>query len=101
MNTQPFTLNAKWTIDKKSIEDDMMSNMSKAIAAEIDFEILSNMLVGMGWSKVVLSPMSFEDSRDVDIWTATQLKGKFHTMGLVWIFERPDDANWFALRWLG
>jgi hypothetical protein len=37
---------------------------------------------------------------EVDAWTEQHVKGHFETMGLVWVFEQEEDANWFALRWM-
>ena len=84
-----------------NIQDQIINDMGKAMSDEIDFQILSDMLVGIGWRKVVLSPMSWEDGAEVDLWCETNVKGNFETMGLVWVFEDEEDANWFALRWLG
>lgn len=83
-----------------SIEQDIIDRAGKRMADEIDFTILSEMLVGIGWRKVVLSPMTWEEGHTVDEWTAHHIKGNFETMGLVWVFENEEDANWFALRWL-
>jgi hypothetical protein len=44
--------------------------------------------------------MTWEQGLEVDAWTAKHIKGPFENMGLVWIFEQEEDANWFALRWL-
>jgi hypothetical protein len=84
-----------------NIEQEIIDNAAKALANEIDFEILVGMLVELGWTKVVLSPMTWEDSYYIDMWTAQNIKGNFETMGLVWVFENIQDANWFKLRWLG
>lgn len=81
------------------LQDEIADIMAKEIAKEIDFEILSGMLIGTGWTKVVLSPMTGERGADIDEWTKYNLKGKFNTLGLVWIFEHQSDANWFAMRW--
>jgi len=83
-----------------SIEEDIINRAGKRMADEIDFEILTGMLCELGWRKIILSPMTMEDSYEVDAWTAKHVKGHFETMGLVWVFEQEDDANWFALRWL-
>ena len=83
-----------------NIEQDIINKAGKAIANEIDFGILSEMLCELGWRRVILKPMSWEDGYAVDEWTAKHIKGNFETMGLVWIFEHEEDANWFALRWL-
>ena len=83
-----------------NIQEQIINDAGKRMADEIDFEILCSMLIELGWRKVVLSPMSWEDGYEVDAWTAKHIKGNFETMGLVWIFEHEEDANWFALRWL-
>jgi hypothetical protein len=83
-----------------SLEDEIITKMGKRMSDEIDFEILTGMLCELGWRKIILSPMTMEDSHEVDVWTARHVKGHFETMGLVWVFEQEDDANWFALRWL-
>ena len=83
-----------------NLEEEILNKAGKRMADEIDFEILCSMLKELGWRKVVLRPMSWEDGYAVDEWTAKHIKGNFETMGLVWIFEHEEDANWFALRWL-
>jgi len=83
-----------------NIEQDIIDRAGKRMADEIDFEILAGMLCEIGWRKVVLRPMTWEDGAEVDEWTAQHVKGHFETMGLVWVFEQEEDANWFALRWL-
>ena len=82
------------------LEKEMIEQAGNRMAAEIDFSILSDMLCSIGWTKVILRPMVWEDSCAVDEWTAENVKGNFETMGLVWIFEKPQDANWFVMRWL-
>ena len=83
-----------------SLEDEIITKMGKQMSDEIDFGILTEMLCELGWRRVILSPMSTEDSYEVDMWTKKHVKGHFETMGLVWVFEQEEDANWFALRWL-
>lgn len=83
-----------------SLEDEIITKMGKQLSDEIDFEILTGMLCELGWRKIILRPMTMEDSYEVDAWTTKNIKGHFETMGLVWVFEYEEDANWFALRWL-
>lgn len=83
-----------------TLEEEILNKAGKAMADEIDFTILSEMLIELGWRKVILHPMSWEDGLEVDAWTEKNVKGNFETMGLVWVFEDEEDANWFALRWL-
>jgi hypothetical protein len=83
-----------------NLEQDIINKAGKAMADEIDFGILTDMLCQIGWRKVILKPMTWEAGATIDEWTAKHIKGPFETMGLVWIFEQEQDANWFALRWL-
>ena len=87
--------------DNLRLEEEMLDRVGKQIANEIDFEVLCGMLKELGWSKVILSPMTWEMGLEVDAWTDKHIKGNFETMGLVWIFEKEQDAMWFKLRWIG
>ena len=83
-----------------NLEEEILNKAGKAMADEIDFGILTEMLCELGWRKVILRPMTWEAGANIDAWTAKHIKGPFETMGLVWIFEQEQDANWFALRWM-
>jgi hypothetical protein len=88
------------TYKMNTLEQEILDSAGNRMAAEIDFQILANMLCQIGWRKIILKPMTIEDGIEVDYWTDKHIKGPFETMGLVWIFEQEQDANWFALRWL-
>ena len=83
-----------------TVEQDIIDAAGSRMAAEIDFEILASFLIDMGWTKVVLFPMTWENGALIDRWVEQNVRGNHQTMGLVWIFERPEDATWFKLRWL-
>jgi len=83
-----------------NLEQDIINQAGKRMADEIDFQILVDMLCSLGWRKVILRPMTIEDGIEIDYWTDKHIKGHFETMGLVWVFEQEEDANWFALRWM-
>ena len=83
-----------------NIEEEIINEAGRQMAREIDFQIIVDLLVGTGWKKVVLNPMTWEEGDEIDRWCEQQVKGKYKNMGLVWIFEQEDDANWFTLRWL-
>lgn len=84
-----------------NLEDEIAEQMSKEIAAEIDFEILSSMLVeACGWHRVKASPMTWEEGRDIDQWVKDHTIGKHYAAGLVWVFEDQRDAVNFTLKWL-
>lgn len=83
-----------------NLEQQILDNAGKELQYEIDFQILSNMLCEIGWTRVVLQPMTWEQGAEIDGWVETNVKGHHETMGLVWVFEEVKDANWFSLRWL-
>lgn len=82
-----------------ALEDQLMERMAREMAKEIDFDILSGMLCELGWTKVVLKPMTAEHGADIDKWVSEYIRGHFETMGLVWLFEDAKDATMFILKW--
>lgn len=82
-----------------NLEDEIAEDLSKQIAQEIDFELLTDILIACGWHKVVLRPMTHEQGKKIDQWVNSQVKGKYKTMGLVWVFENQGEAVNFTLRW--
>lgn len=74
---------------------------AKALAEEIDAEILRSMMVSNGWHEVVLQPMTWENGYEIDSWVEENIKGDRWTRGLVWLFKQEKEAMWFKLRWLG
>ncbi len=77
-----------------------MEELAQKMCSEIDFEILAGMLCELGWTKVILKPMTKETSDAIDAWVSLCIKNPHETRGLVWIFEDPGDAVNFTLRWL-
>ena len=82
------------------LEQSIINNAAKRMSDEIDFQVLTGFLTEIGWTKVVLTPMTTEVSCSIDKWIADNIKGNFETMGLVWVFERKEDASWFVLKWV-
>ena len=83
-----------------TLEEEMLEQASVRMMKEIDFQILADMLVELGWVRVVLKPVTHEQGVHVDHWVKTYCKGAVETMGLVWLFEDPKDATWFTMKWL-
>lgn len=83
-----------------AVGDDAVDELAKSLADDIDFEVLNTLLCeDSGWTKVVLRPMTWEDGLEIDGWVEQNVKGKYRTRGLVWVFENPSDASWFSIRW--
>ena len=83
-----------------NIEQDIINRAGEHMAREIDFGVLTGMLCSLGWTRVILKPMTSEQGHDIDEWVKANVKGHFETMGLVWVFEQPKDATWFVLKWM-
>jgi len=83
----------------QTLEDQIAERMASELAKEMDFQILASMLCELGWTKVVLQPMTWEHGVSVDNWVSNNVKGHFETMGLVWLFESSKDATMFILKW--
>lgn len=81
------------------LQEQITAELAEQMCSDIDFEILSNILIDTGWRKVVLQPMTKEESDSVDQWIADNVKGHCNNRGLVWIFEDSGEAMMFTLKW--
>jgi hypothetical protein len=84
---------------RRSFEDEIVNELAEKMCSEMDFHILSEMLVQLGWTKVVIKPVTREHGITIDDWVTKYTKGHFETMGLVWLFEDSRDATMFILKW--
>lgn len=82
-------------------DDVIVGNAAKAIAEEIDWEILCKLMTQAGWHTVKASTQfSMDDYAAVKEWSMTNnIKGHFKCRHGTWVFEQHQDAVWFALRW--
>jgi hypothetical protein len=83
-----------------NIEQDILDRAGKAMANDIDREVLWGMLEGIGWTRVMLTRLT-DNNHAVDIthWLALNTKKAYERRGRDFIFESQKDANWFKLRW--
>lgn len=85
------------------IEESIAKEMSRQIAEEIDWEILCDILVSVGWRKIKLSvawsSMTSDFQYEVKAWLSKNIKGHYKGRGREWLFENEKDAILFALRW--
>lgn len=83
------------------LEDEIANNMAMAISEEIDWELLVDMMVAVGWTKITLS--RFNDrhhSVDIQTWLDENCTGHYKNRGSTFVFEKSKEAEWFSLRWL-
>jgi hypothetical protein len=84
-----------------NFEDEIAKTMSEEITKEIDFEILSGMLVSLGWKKVTLTRFfSRKHSINILMWCEENIKHPFEHFGSTFVFQDQGDAVNFTLKWL-
>ena len=79
------------------LEQEIADNLAKEIADQIDWNILAEILLSNGWTKVIREPIFNEDVKG---WLDTVRIGHVRSMGNEWLFEKEQDAIMFSLRWL-
>jgi hypothetical protein len=84
-----------------NLEHELMEKMSKELAQEIDFGILSDLLVYFGWVKIELDTLEHNNNAiDISEWLVINCKHKVNRLGRQFVFESSAEAEWFILRWL-
>jgi hypothetical protein len=84
-----------------NLKDEILEELGTQMQSEIDKEILWGMLVGLGWTRVLLPRFnSREHSVDVVMWLEENCKNPYERKGSEVIFENPSDAVNFILKWL-
>ena len=83
------------------LEEELATKMASAIAEVIDNEIMIDMLVATGWTKVELERLKDRhESIDIEQWIDENCTGKHAKLGRTFVFEKKQDAEWFILKWL-
>lgn len=84
----------------KTLEEEILENAGKAMAREIDREVLWSMLKDIGWHRVMLDRlMDNNHAVDITYWLAANCRNPFERSGADFIFESEVDAVNFTLRW--
>jgi hypothetical protein len=81
-----------------NLEQEIANKLAKEIADQIDWNILSEILVSGGWKKVIREPLFYDE--DVHGWLDLYRIGYVRSLGNQWLFEKEQDAIIFSLRWL-
>ena len=50
---------------RRSLEDEIVNELAEKMCSEMDFHILSEMLIELGWTKIVLKPMTQDNGLSV------------------------------------
>jgi hypothetical protein len=85
-----------------NLEEEITQELATQMQSEMDFHILSDMLVkSCGWRKVVLTRFfSRKHSVNILMWCEENIKNPFEHRGSTFVFENEGDAVNFTLRWL-
>lgn len=84
-----------------NLQEEIVQELATGMQSEMDFHILSDMLVQMGWKKVVLTRFfSRKHSVDILMWCEEHVKHPFEHRGTTFVFENQGDAVNFTLKWL-
>jgi hypothetical protein len=85
----------------KSMEQEFADRMAYQMQQEIDWGILADMFINMGWVKTTFDPyMESAKSNAMTNWLKDNCTGSYKTLGSQFIFEKEQDLIMFTLRWL-
>ena len=77
-----------------------INKMSQDLANEIDFSILSDILLENGWTPVEFTPFTYsKQAKDIADWAEQHCIGKWRHFGVRFVFERAADATAAILKW--
>lgn len=82
------------------LEEEIANELATQMQSEMDFHILSDMLVELGWYKISLD--RFQNNHhavDIKNWLEENARGFWESRGSTFVFEKEGDAVNFTLRW--
>ena len=82
------------------LEDQWADEAARYLKEEIDREVLFEILEEFGWTRIEL-PSKWLPVNGIELheWREQNLKGQWKAHENVWLFEKPEDAVIFSLRW--
>ena len=82
------------------ISEDIIDDISKQMANDMDWLILADCLVSVGWISVKLKRFhSNEEAIDINNWLEQNCTDEWKNLSTRYIFKKKQDAEWFILRW--
>jgi hypothetical protein len=83
-----------------NLEEEIANKMGVEMAREIDREVLWGMLVGIGWTRVVVSTeTAMVKATQIKEWLEINCANPYEKHRSDFIFEDEKDAVNFILRW--
>ena len=87
-------------MDVNSLEEEILNTAGKEMAREIDQEILWGMLVGIGWTRVLVpAETAMTKATQIKEWLKINCINPYEKNRSDFIFENKKDAVNFILRW--
>jgi hypothetical protein len=84
-----------------NIQEEILNNAGNEMAREIDREVLWSMLVGIGWTRVVVSAKTaMVNATLIKEWLEINCANPYEKHRSDFIFEDEKDAVNFILKWL-
>ena len=84
-----------------TLEQEFAEWAATEMSRSMDFEILADVMVEMGWHRIELDRYTDNyHAIDVREWVATNCSGEHRNNGATWLFKKSQDAIMFKLRWL-
>ena len=82
------------------LREDIIDEITKDYAKQMDWEIVADCLVSVGWTNVKLNRFR-NNTEAVDIIDLINdnCTGEWKNLSTRYIFEKKQDAEWFILRW--
>jgi len=83
-----------------NLEEEIVADLGKQFAKDMDFEIMSQVLEPFGWTRVDI-PRYIDNHHAIDIrhWLQDNCKGERFNNGRYFMFKESKDAMMFILRW--
>lgn len=84
-----------------NVTDQIIDDMGKRMAEEIDREVLWGMLTSIGWTRVMISSeTAMISATAIKEWLTVNCRGACEKNYSDFIFENQKDASMFILRWV-
>lgn len=82
------------------LEQEIINDLAKSMAKSIDFDMLCDVLIPVGYTQIEITYGSSRKWFEVMEWTANICTGEYKEHNGKWLFEKEKDAIMFKLKWL-
>lgn len=81
------------------LEKQIINDLGKQLAHDMDQHILMGFMIELGWQEVVVDPWIHPSQKDIEDWVYQNIQGHTMKSGNRWVFEDAKDATIFSLKW--